>query len=120
MMKSIMMLVLCAMMGLAQADSLPSNTIQQESQQDAYHATMQQAGEYLNKGQAHLALAKILPFAQQGFAEAQFIVATLYEDGEGVAADANMARYWYTQAIRNDNPDVAELARLGLENLMQK
>lgn len=119
MMKYIMTFILCTMMGLAQADSLPSNTIQ-ESQQDAYHAAMQQAGEDLNKGQAHLALAKILPFAQQGFAEAQFIVATLYEDGEGVAADANMARYWYVQAIRNDNPDVAELARLGLENLMQK
>lgn len=83
-----------------------------------YRQAMSEAGKLLQQNQAQYAFAKILPFAQQGFVEAQYVLATLYHDGEGVAQDLVQAQHWYTLAARqNDNQAVANLAREGLADL---
>lgn len=43
--------------------------------------------------------------AQQGFANAQHNLAEMYEDGEGVEEDAEMAATWFRKAAEQDSPD---------------
>ncbi|QMT30928.1 SEL1-like repeat protein [Alysiella filiformis] len=98
--------------GMAQAQSFS------EKQVYDYRVNMAQAGELLKQNQSQQAFAKILPFAQQGFAEAQYVLATMYHDGEGVAQDLAQAKHWYTLAAQQqDNQAVADLAREGLSDL---
>lgn len=98
--------------GMVQAQSFSEKQIYE------YRTSMAQAGKLLQQNQAQNAFAKILPFAQQGFAEAQYIIATMYHDGEGVAQDLAQAKHWYTLAAQqNDNQAVANLAREGLADL---
>jgi uncharacterized protein len=42
--------------------------------------------------------------AQGGDVGAMFLVASLYESGEGVPRDLAEARYWYNAAARNGEP----------------
>jgi TPR repeat protein len=44
------------------------------------------------------AFAIFLPLAEQGHARAQFSLGLLYDEGEGVPADAAKAAYWYRKA----------------------
>jgi hypothetical protein len=51
--------------------------------------------------------------ADQGYAEAQFRLGSLYEDGLGVAVDWDQAKAWYQKAENQGNTDaVAALKRL--------
>ena len=36
--------------------------------------------------------------AEQGYAEAQYILAIMYDEGEGIEQDKQKAVYWYTKA----------------------
>lgn len=89
-----------------------------EKQVYEYRQTMYQAGQDLKNNQATSAFAKILPMAQQGFPEAQYIIGTMYHDGEGVAQDLAQAKHWYTQAAQQTiNKEVAQLAQQELSDL---
>lgn len=103
---------MCLFASLAHAQSFT------EKQVYDYRVNMAQAGELLKQNQSQQAFAKILPFAQQGFAEAQYVLATMYHDGEGVAQNFEQAKHWYTLAAQQqDNQAVADLAREGLSDL---
>jgi TPR repeat protein len=53
--------------------------------------------------------------AQAGVQEAQYIIASCYEHGDGVPIDIERAIYWYQQAANNGDTVAAEKARvLGL------
>ena len=58
-----------------------------ESTKDAY-----------NTGDYETALREIKPLAEQGYAAAQFIIARMYEKGEGVTQDYKEALKWYRLA----------------------
>lgn len=89
-----------------------------EKQVYEYRQTMYQAGQDLNNNQSVAAFNKILPLAQQGFPEAQYIIGTMYQDGEGVAQNLTQAKYWYTQAAQQTtNRAVADLAQQELSDL---
>ena len=45
-----------------------------------------------------------LEAAKAGDVGAQYLVASMFETGLGVSADARLARYWYDAAARNGDP----------------
>lgn len=90
-----------------------------EAQVHQYRTIMQQAGQDLQQNRAQAAFNKVKPLAEQGFADAQYILATLYEDGEGTEVNFQAARQWYEAASQNDNPQVAELAKQALGEMTQ-
>jgi len=46
------------------------------------------------------AYQRLLPLAQQNIVDAQYYLATLYDDGRGVIASSAMAAYWYRRAAK--------------------
>ena len=46
------------------------------------------------------AYQRLLPLAQQDIVDAQYYLATLYDDGRGVIASSAMAAYWYRRAAK--------------------
>ena len=89
-----------------------------EAETHAYRVTMKEAGDALKNHQAKAAFNKILPVAKKGFVEAQYVIATMYHDGEGTTQDLAAAKKWYeADANQSENPEVATLAREGLEEL---
>lgn len=104
------------------ASSLVAGSVQAaeaigEKQMYEYRQTMYQAGQDLKNNQSVAAFAKILPMAQQGFPEAQYIIGTMYHDGEGVAQDLVQAKHWYTVAAQQTrNREVANLAQQELSD----
>ena len=88
-----------------------------EAEIHQYRETLSAAGKALEAGNAAAAFPQVLAMAQKGFAEAQYIVATLYHDGEGTPADSVQARHWYQAAAQNSNPAVAQLAKEALAQL---
>lgn len=98
------------------AQSAPKN----EAEINAYRLAMKDAGIALKNNQNQTAFNKILPFAKQGFAEAQYIIATMYHDGVGTAQNLNEAKKWYITATQSNNNEVANLAREGLDSLSEK
>ncbi len=83
-----------------------------------YRVTMKEAGEALKNNQAQTSFQKILPMAEQGFAEAQYIIATMYHDGEGTPQDLQAAKKWYTAAVQQTtNQEIVKLAKEGLDEL---
>jgi len=71
-----------------------------------------------DQGQFQKAFALWLPLAQGGSAVVQFNLATLYEQGSGVAKDLKEAARWYLEAAKQGDIDaqmkVAELNERGL------
>lgn len=51
------------------------------------------------------AYARMLPLAQSGYSEAQFILGGMYDSGSGVDVNAAMATYWYRQAALHGHND---------------
>ncbi|XXQ67805.1 hypothetical protein ACKLNO_09285 [Neisseriaceae bacterium B1] len=88
-----------------------------EAQVHEYRTTMQEAGQDLQHNRSQDAFNKIKPLAEKGFADAQYILATLYEDGVGTAANLKAAKQWYEAASQNNNPQVAELAKQALSEM---
>lgn len=89
-----------------------------EAQIHAYREAMQQAGEDLHNQRNSEGFNKIKSFAEQNYPEAQYILATLYEDGTGTEVNLNEARRWYqAAAMQSDNPQVAELAKQALNEM---
>ncbi|UOP04890.1 SEL1-like repeat protein [Conchiformibius kuhniae] len=88
-----------------------------EAEVHAYRQTMSAAGQALARGDAASAFPQVLAMAQKGFAEAQYIVATLYHDGEGTPANPEQARHWYRAAAQSGNRAVAQLAQEALAQL---
>lgn len=89
-----------------------------EEQVHHYRVSMQAANQDLQKGNGRAAFAKIKPLAEQGFPEAQYILGTLYHDGEGVAKDVAQARVWYQKAAtQTSNHEIATLAKEALAEL---
>ena len=89
-----------------------------EAEVYAYRVAMKEAGDALKQQQPKTAFNKIKPMAEKGFAEAQYILATLYHDGEGTAQNLTEAKKWYTAAAtQTENAEVASLAKEGLSEL---
>ncbi len=51
------------------------------------------------------ALAILRPLAEQGDADAQFLLGVMHENGQGVAPDADAALAWYRQAALRGHPE---------------
>lgn len=51
-------------------------------------------------GDYEKAYQRLLPLAQQNMVDAQYYLATLYDDGRGVAISPAMAAYWYRRAAK--------------------
>ena len=51
-------------------------------------------------GNYEKAYQRLLPLAQQNIADAQYYLATLYDDGRGVEGSSAMAAYWYRRAAK--------------------
>lgn len=89
----------------------------------AYRHTMTEVGEALKSDRTDIAFQKVKPLAEQGFAEAQYVLATLY--AEGVPSDTNPesnpelaeAKRWYQAAAQNNNAEVAKLAQEALSEM---
>ena len=65
-----------------------------------------------------LCLATSIQAAPKGFVEAPYVIATMSHDGEGTTQDLAAAKKWYEAAAnQSENPEVATLAREGLEEL---
>lgn len=96
---------------------------QSEAEVYAYRNTMTEVGEALKNDQTDIAFQKVKPLAEQGFAEAQYVLATLY--AEGVRTDTNPdgnpelaeAERWYEAAAQNNNAEVAKLAQEALSEM---
>ena len=83
-----------------------------------YSQTMNQASTDLQEGRADAALAKIKPLAEQGYPEAQYILGTMYHDGEGVIPSSIKAAEWYRKAAaQTSNEAVSRLAQEALDDL---
>ena len=83
-----------------------------------YGQTMSQVSTDLQEGRAEAAFAKVQPLAEQGYPEAQYILGTMYHDGEGVAPSAIKAAQWYRKAAaQTGNEAVSRLAQEALDDL---
>lgn len=91
-----------------------------EAQVHEFRQIMQSANQDLKQGKLTAAFNKIKAMAEKGFVDAQYILATLYHDGEGTKQDLNQARLWYQKAaVQQENAAVASLAKEALEELEQ-
>ena len=93
------------------ASSLHAQTPRTEAEVYAYRQAMQSANRDLQSGNVQAAFATIKAQAELGFVEAQYILATLYHDGEGTAQDIAQAKLWYERAAAQS--DNAENRRVG-------
>ncbi|WP_289006623.1 SEL1-like repeat protein [uncultured Kingella sp.] len=83
-----------------------------------YGQTMNQVSTDLQEGRAEAAFAKVKPLAEQGYPEAQYILGTMYHDGEGVAPSSIKAAEWYRKAAaQTSNEAVSRLAQEALDDL---
>lgn len=83
-----------------------------------YGQTMSQVSTDLQEGRAEAAFAKVKPLAEQGYPEAQYILGTMYHDGEGVAPSSIKAAEWYRKAAaQTGNEAVSRLAQEALDDL---
>ena len=83
-----------------------------------YGQTMSQVSTDLQEGRAEAAFAKVKPLAEQGYPEAQYILGTMYHDGEGVAPSSIKAAEWYRKAAaQTSNEAVSRLAQEALDDL---
>lgn len=113
MLKILTAITLTLTLAVLPAHAAPAHS---EAEVFAYRQNMRQAGLDLAEGRAETAFRTIRAAAEQGFAEAQYILATLYEDGEGTPADREAAYRWYqTAAANRDNTAVAALANEALQ-----
>jgi len=62
------------------------------------YASFNKGWEAFDKGDYQTALKEWQPLAEQGDAQAQYFLATLYDNGEGVAQDYKAAAKWYRKA----------------------
>ncbi|MCC7168258.1 MAG: sel1 repeat family protein [Rhodospirillales bacterium] len=60
--------------------------------------------EKLKKGEYEAAFYEFLPLAEQGDANAQLLLGTMYSQGKGVPNDLGEARKWYLRAALQNNP----------------
>ena len=68
------------------------------------------------QGDYTIALKKFEPLAESGYAESQHYLGVIYEEGRGVAKDAEAAIKWYLKAAQQGNKD----ARTRLERIYAK
>jgi TPR repeat protein len=66
----------------------------------------------LRRGDYVTAFRKLRPLAERGQAEAQALLALMYQQGSGVPQDAVMAAHWYLSAAEQGH--VAAQCQLGL------
>lgn len=91
-----------------------------EAEVHEYRQMMQEVGEDWRADNSKAAFAKVKILAKKGFPEAQYILGTLYHDGEGTEANKAQATIWYRKAInQSTNPQIATLAREALTDLEQ-
>ena len=62
-----------------------------------------QCSEYWYKENYEKAFTSCKEEAEQGNAEAQYFLASMYDKGDGVEQDKQKAFYWYTKAAEQDN-----------------
>lgn len=90
------------------------------SEEQMYHfrQEIQEVGKAMQQGDDVATFTKVQPLAQQGFAEAEYILGTLYHDGVGTAQDWDKARHWYQKAAKQtENEHIAALAKEALMEL---
>ena len=81
-------------------------------------AQFQQAVTAYETGNYSEALRLWKPLAEQGYPEAQYILGTMYHDGEGVAPSSIKAAEWYRKAAaQTSNEAVSRLAQEALDDL---
>jgi uncharacterized protein len=61
--------------------------------------------EAWTKGRFGRSMAILLPLAEQGNAEAQYLVGTMYSCGQGVPQDRREAAKWFRLAAEHENPE---------------
>ncbi|MCG7657093.1 SEL1-like repeat protein [Wielerella bovis] len=89
-----------------------------EAQVYSYRLTMKAANQDLQNGNSQRAFLRIKFMAEQDFPEAQYLLGTLYEDGEGTKKDLTKAREWYTKAAtQTANAETATLAKQALAEM---
>ncbi len=71
----------------------------------------QNAADAYNRQDYETAYKLYLPLAEQGYADAQFNLGLMYEDGEGVSKDYKEAVNWFRLAAEQRH----ELAQINLE-----
>jgi hypothetical protein len=65
--------------------------------EDGYHAAL--------RGDDNEAVRIWMPFANEGLAEAQFLIGAAYDQGRGIAQDKSEAAKWYRLAGEQGDPD---------------
>jgi len=102
-------LFLALMLSAAFAYAAPADDNTAPANNAQYGQTMSQISADLQEGRAEAAFAKVQPLAEQGYPEAQYILGTMYHDGEGVAPSAIKAAQWYRKAAAQTGLDFADL-----------
>ena len=111
-------LFLALMLSAAFAYAAPADDNAAPANNAQYGQTMSQISADLQEGRAEAAFAKVQPLAEQGYPEAQYILGTMYHDGEGVAPSAIKAAQWYRKAAaQTGNEAVSRLAQEALDDL---
>ena len=63
-----------------------------------YYSELNRASADITRGNYHRALSTVKPLAKQGVARAQFLLANMYHEGQGVPLSHEVCIHWYTEA----------------------
>lgn len=72
---------------------------------DGYSGEFQEANDAYAQGNFTSAVVKYTIAAEAGDKSAQYALASMYHDGEGVTRDHERAAYWYTQAAQRGHTE---------------
>jgi TPR repeat protein len=78
----------------------------------SWPSSLSDGANAFRRGDHVIALRKLRPLAERGHAEAQAILALMYQQGSGVPQDAVMAAHWYLSAAEQGH--VGAQYQLGL------
>jgi TPR repeat protein len=78
----------------------------------SWPSSLSDGASAFRRGDYVIALRKLRPLAERGDAEAQALLAFMYQQGSGVPQDAVMAAHWYLSAAEQGH--VAAQYQLGL------
>jgi uncharacterized protein len=78
----------------------------------AWPSSLSDGASAFHRGDYVIALRKLRPLAERGQAEAQALLALMYQQGSGVPQDAVMAAHWYLSAAEQGH--VGAQYQLGL------
>ncbi|HTV84817.1 MAG TPA: tetratricopeptide repeat protein [Dyella sp.] len=68
---------------------------------------LEEACDLFESGERSRSIKMFLKAAEEGSREAQVNLANIYDEGDGIKADFDKARYWYKRAITGGSPEAA-------------